>query len=312
MSVVKTVGLELKPERLEQLIQNTEIAYGSAFCNDDSVEAFGKLRMAKGNEPPKTMLGLGLKMGIAITLLVTFALECIFVTTPNHVIWNDPVLYIYAVIGNLIVFRWCWGINVYIWESAHVNYIVLFEFSSHHMPHYETIFNSTANITIGYLVNIILYFDAIRAPNIMLLNAIPCYVMPLTLAAVALLQFLHAFLIEKDHYGLFSPSTFMRLFTSHLHASTLKDRFAGDVMTSFTKELSFLVYGSCYITSGAFQMTEQTRKHFGNCSGNNITQVSAAFMLMPLVIRFVQSIRRQYDSTSTVICSWPNGFNAMK
>jgi len=310
-------------ERIADLITRVEHAYAAAFCKDDLGEAHGKLRMSKGEEPHRILLSLGFKFGVFFTLVIwLFAGFILTESGQAYDLWQDPFVYVYSVSSAIIVWRWCWGLCVYFFESAHVNYIVLLEFDASHMPRCEQIFSDTINLTIIFLVNLILYFDAQRTSNSLLLGAIPAYAFPISLVLIILLRMAYYYICAGEFCGLFSLQTFLNLLSPISHPSTLKDRFAADVLCSFTRTLAWSSYASCYVFSLSFLGSNNSSSNgsnnsgkiannesYGICTSNGMQYAAACLSLLPLVTRLLQCLRRQYDSGAKSVLHWPHSYN---
>lgn len=82
-----------------------------------------------------------------------------------------PVFIVYRGLSTFIVGMWIWGLLLYVWESARVNFIFLFEFDSKSAPNYLDAIRAASSITIIYLVNLLFYVKIARneivgiAPN---------------------------------------------------------------------------------------------------------------------------------------------------
>ena len=155
--------------KLESFIRDVECLYADFFCDGLQEEAQGKLTLAKGEHRPKQMLMLAGKIGIFLTLVAWFFFDVSVSESlaRNYLTADDPAVYVYAFVAALIVYRWIWGFNVYMWESAGIDYILLLDLDakkSNIKPSYDQIFSEASNYSILFFINIIV-FHAIKLSN---------------------------------------------------------------------------------------------------------------------------------------------------
>jgi chloramphenicol-sensitive protein RarD len=84
-----------------------------------------------------------------------------------------------------------------------------------------------------------------------LFGAVPAFVFILLLLPLFLFH-VYSALTTKHYHGIFSSRVLSRMLAPWGGGRGLIDRFAADVLCSLSKELSLLVYASCYYFSGAF------------------------------------------------------------
>jgi hypothetical protein len=119
-----TIGSELSG-----LSEDLVNIYANCFCKSNIEEALGKLKFGKGTDILERLmlLRMGIKYGVALTLLVW-----ILATLNNYdgfslVSLDNPDSYCFLLVGNFLVFRFLWIMNVLFFEHYKVNYIVLLE-----------------------------------------------------------------------------------------------------------------------------------------------------------------------------------------
>jgi hypothetical protein len=69
---------------------------------------------------------------------------------------------VYKFCGSLLLLAWCWGINVYVFNRARINYIYIFEFKPQDCLTYVQIFEQALVWTIAFLVNFLFFYKMIR------------------------------------------------------------------------------------------------------------------------------------------------------
>jgi hypothetical protein len=100
--------------------------------------------------------------------------------------------------------------------------------------------------------------------------------------------------------------------------ATLKETFAGDVLTSLSRVLTNGAYTTCYFASGVVILDPATEGYslhnFGICTKNNALQIlNAIFVVLPFFFRFMQCVRIIYEKTpSNDILYWPQSLNVVK
>jgi hypothetical protein len=311
------------------LTNRAEQVYADAFCKGDVQEAYGKLRLGKGEEPEDKKVAVSFKSGICATLLVWFLFDVALHSWYVKSFWADPALLVFTFFGNIVVYRWLWAASVHTWESAHVNYVLLLRFSNKNTPHQESVFEDAINLSIWFLLCIIGYLDSLRDSSGRLFGAIPAYTFIFIMIFVLLIRFSHSYFCAEEFHGIFSPTILRKLFVESFVPnldghSRIVDRLAGDYLVSLSRELSLFVNSSCYIFSGAFlyagsasaQAKEQTLRLYGGpngqCDAVKMDVASAVLVLVPLIIRCLQCLKLQFDSGDKAVFQWPQGWNTVK
>jgi hypothetical protein len=155
--------------KLDSFHSDIESLYAEFFCDGLREEAQGKLTLSKGEHRPKKMFFLAGKVGIFLTLVAWFFFDVSVSPSlaSNYFLAIDPAVVVYAFVAALIVYRWIWGFNVYMWDSVGIDYILLLDLDakkSNIKPSYDQIFSEASNYSILFFVNIIV-FHAIKISN---------------------------------------------------------------------------------------------------------------------------------------------------
>lgn len=293
--------------------------YAEFCCDGDIREASGKLKMSKGDDDATKLWGLGLRIGGVMWLCCWFLWDVIVDVGDGQTLWNDPAIYLYSFLGNLLVYDWLWAGSVYVWEKSNVNYLVLLDLAANHAPGPRHLFGDVATKTMFYLINFILYYKARRRH---LPVYFPPHYFPLALAVVALGTFTYNAFVQRNSvsHRLYSPQVISRIVTSPFSAVTLREQYTGDVMTSCIRVFTNGAYACCYIATEAYEDPTATLHQFGACSSSSVMiAITGLLSILPLWFRFAQCLHRIYESSSTTVrngpCSfivWPHSYNALK
>lgn len=213
--------------KLSTMRAQLEGLYADVFCHGILEEAQGKLRLAKTLTNPVILLGVAFKVGIVITLLAWLANN--FIVAPRlsllYLTVEDPSVYVYAAVGALLTYRWLWGFCVYMWDSVDIDYILILDLDANkHMPSSDQIFSDTGNLTILYLINVLLfhslrYYYKFRAEGQAGVDSAEdgiawlserAYIMPVLLVVGTLIRVSMA-LCDPSSKGVFSTKTFTKV-----------------------------------------------------------------------------------------------------
>ena len=245
-------------------------------------------------------------------------------TSSRFDFWVQPGLYVYTTVGNLLLFRLLWSLNIFVWARYDINYIPLLSLENL-KPNLLAVSNSTATQFVLYSLNLVIFFEANSVSTPILSRTPLRYICPFLLLVWSVCfegyEYVFRFngLVTKYSRGLFSRAVFIRCFMAPFTAVRFRDVFAADVLTSFTKVISDTLYASCWILSGQFLVPpdENYNKYghtvFGSnalvCSSSRMVIAVAVAVCIPLWIRFLQCLRQMRDSKWQI---WPFMFNALK
>jgi hypothetical protein len=144
-------------------LKNSVVSLYATFCCDgDLIEAHGKLLIGKDEESADKSSNVKFLFGVVTVACLWFLWECTAEPGEGMTLWNDPAIYLYSFLGNLVMYEWLWGVNVYVWEKSFINYLVLLDLTLQHSPSPSRIFTKAAGMTLIFLSNIILYYKARR------------------------------------------------------------------------------------------------------------------------------------------------------
>lgn len=103
---------------------------------------------------------LGMRTGIVLIVFVWMLWDCIVDDSRHHNLWLSPVFHLYRGVGVLILLVWLWGCNVWIWKHFGIQPERLFQLDVCLNP--VRIWTEASSLTILYLVNLLLYYKALR------------------------------------------------------------------------------------------------------------------------------------------------------
>ena len=203
------------------------------------------------------MLQLGLRMGIVFIHLFLWVLWVGVIdafTQPNERQLGPELIKVYRGIGCVILGFWMWGITVYVWGHARVNYIYLFELNPKRQMHWMDIILSATGATTLYLVNMLVYFKIARGE----LFGVPKYVADY----VPLLLIGYLFLFLFTSWGIVGTglfSTLKEVVTAPFGTVTFFTAFVGDVLTSMVRPLVDMSFTLCFYFTGEWKLHHRVK-----------------------------------------------------
>jgi hypothetical protein len=219
--------------------------------------------------------------------------------------WTQPGLYVYTTVGNLLLFRFCWAVGIFVWSRYDVNYISVFQFSDI-KPNLLLVINQTATQFVLYCINLMIFFRA-NVNGSGIANTFLAYGCPSILIIMCVVYEYYEyrnFYNERLSRGIFTKQVVWDCVTAPFSKVTFRDVYAADTMTSFTKVISDFVYASCWIVSGAFMTRGQLNTDFGSdylsCNNDDMTLFIVLLQLYPQFIRIMQCSRNYSKTRLTV------------
>jgi hypothetical protein len=237
--------------------------------------------------------------------------------------WDQPGLYIYTMIGNLLLYRLTWAFNIYIWSKFDVNYISILRLSNN-KPNLILVVDQTATLLLVYFINLLIFLRA-NSSNAIYPNSFLSYGTPflLLIASIAYQIYEYFFMFggKRVSRGIFSRAVLQRCISAPFVAVTFRDVYAADVLTSFTRIITDLLYSSCWVLSGSFLKAHDSKENvvissysdFGSsymsCTNTDMITTVSLVQMLPLVIRTFQCLRSMKDQKYSV---FPQGYNSLK
>ncbi len=241
--------------------------------------------------------------------------------------WDQPGLYVYTTIGNLLLYRVFWWVNIAIWAKYDVNYISILQLSDV-KPNLLLVADQTATLLALYFIDLLIFYRANTSYS-SLDNTFLSFSSPIVLVGLAILyqwyEYLFLFGDERISRGLFNKQVIRNCFSAPFVKVTFRDNYSADVLTSFTRILADSLYASCWVMSGSFVHPTSADSGSGNsahsfgsdymhCTGNTMFLLAGYVQIVPLFIRMLQCCRNLYDATPNwrQFSLYPQGFNAIK
>lgn len=283
--------------------------YATCFCKLNIEEALGKLKFSKGSDAservPSLVFRIGVKYGVCVTLL-----SWIFVILNKYddfdlFTLNNPDSYCFLLVGNFLVFRILWIVNVLFFEHYKVNYVVLLQMSESHVPKWAALFDQNGTYWIGYLIFILLWlyanFEVIPIPPAV-------FSVGIVFSTVAVI--FYAFHKDRE-YGVLTNKRFLYtvLWTTPSYHVEFRDIIATDWFTSFNRILANLVYACFYIFSGGWLHSSEYARDIFDRNALTLQVFTAVVFIIPLFLRAMQVLRLIYDSELPARGGWKQYFH---
>lgn len=192
------------------------------------------------------------------------------------------------------------------WKSYRVNYVYLFEFDPRRIYELDELLIKSSRITILFFLNILLYFKISRGEIQPLSSDVSNYI-PLVMLLTTVCLMLFPLWKTSTIYD-----SIRRVVFAPFYEVTFYTAFLGDVLTSLVKPIVDLCHAVCFYASGEWRkyFQKNTVPVLYSCEESALfTQSFIPLVIsLPLFFRFIQSIRRYYDTSAR----HPNLTNALK
>ena len=246
--------------------------------------------------------------GFFIGILLIIFILCILIGNHFHIDMDDDAKFktIFPMFrGYLIMvfYYWFLGLNVYVWNTFHINYRLAFNFDSHYSD-VISICKRAAFFTM--IVAIMLLCYMIERTKIPILydtvSFIPLEFTPLISYIIALIYIFTPF--KKFNYQgrIYLGNLFVETMASITTTSELRHTWLGDQMTSLVGPFRDIEYSVCYYTH--YYNTFEEKKRL--CSARR--PIVILIGLYPYFIRFLQVIKTMWEKNII----FPDILNAIK
>ena len=247
--------------------------------------------------------------GFFIGILLIIFILCILIANHFHIDMDDdakfktifPMFRGYLV---MVIYYWFLGLNVYVWNTYHINYKLAFNFDSHYSP-VVSIFKRAAFFTMIVAMMLLCYMiERTQIPILYdLVNFIPLELTPLISYIIVLI---YLFSPVKDSFNypgrIYLGRLFLETMASITTTSDLRHTWLGDQMTSLVGPFRDIEYTVCYYVH--YNNTFEEKKRL--CS--NRRPIVILIGIYPYFIRFLQVIKTMWEKKII----FPDILNAIK
>ena len=246
--------------------------------------------------------------GFYIGILLIIFILCILIANHFHIDMDDDAKFktIFPMFrGYLIMIFYLWflGLNVYVWNTYHINYKLAFNFDSHYSP-VISIFKRAAFFTMIVAIMLLCYMiERTKIPILYdLVSFIPLEFTPLISYIIALAYLFSPFQ-NFNHLGrIYLGKLFVETMASITTTSELRHTWLGDQMTSLVGPFRDIEYTACYYTHYFNTFEEKKRL----CSSRR--PIVILIGIYPYFIRFLQVIKTMWEKNII----FPDILNAIK
>lgn len=324
-------------QECQQLIAKLETFFANCFTDGNRQVAMATLMTRKEAFIHWGHIYIGVKIGSCLVLLTWVVWDSIIVPSfpsgnERHII--DLALTraypVYRGIGGLLLLHWLIGLSMFVWRTARINYRYIFEIDPRKSQSYTQVFNEATNMTIVFLLNVLLYYKVVNQnfPERILHRGY----YPLLLFGYSF--YFYVIRSWRAYKGLWK--TILEIVCSPLFPVSFFHTFVGDYLTSTVKVNQDLSWSLCFFLSKEFLLPDSegavasSQRYFTSarevtifaserwrydrvqhsCSTNYyyVNVVTPLICALPLWWRFLQSLRRIHDTQKW----WPNFPNAIK
>ena len=258
---------------------------------------------------------LGMKIGLFVGIIFVIVCQTTITRSNRFALWKSYGLFIFSVVGGVMVFNITWAMNIRIWTRRKINYLSIFQIP-HLEPNTMKVLQDSGTIMCVFAMCLFWFFETGRDGG-KVTNHAESVACPLFLLLFVVLRLIYNVVHGRmNHFGqgdsltVFNGAVLYRCLIAPFTVVTFRDIYAADVLTSFNKVINDGIYGGCWIFTGAFLKTENDLIDHDDevmCSPTNMANVATVVIAFVLWIRMAQCGRRYYDTKAI-----PNLFNIVK
>ncbi|KAL7543571.1 hypothetical protein ACHAXR_012896 [Thalassiosira sp. AJA248-18] len=306
-------------QEAEILSEKMERIYSKWFCDGDIREAQAQMLPKRGDGllMDWTQLRLGYRLGMCSILAMWIAWDCVWgqYAKGQVSIGGRSAFPVYRACFGLLAWHWFWGMSVYVWTRYRINYIYLFEFDPRNVDTPVDIFNDAVDETLVFLVCMLMYYKVSISDNFLQeadAGDMPLWIPPRAYPCFLILYTTKCLVFPwKQRRPLWGA--IKQVILAPFVSPTFFLTYVGDVFTSMVKVFQDLLWTVCFVVSGDFLLSEAEHEESSHIHAwtqqfwyKNIA--IPLICLMPLSIRFIQCLRRYFDTGNRM----PNLANAFK
>ena len=293
-------------DKIAKIEADMEKIFKKYFFDKYSFDAVKVLKESKAaiSIKQKYAFTFGFFIGI---LLIIFIL-CILIGNHFHIDMDDdakfktifPMFRGYLV---MVLYYWFLGLNVYVWNTYHINYKLAFNFDSHYSP-VVSIFKRAAFFAMIVGIMLLCYMiERTQIPVLYdLISFIPLELTPLISYIFALIYIFTPYQIFNYPGRIYLGKLFYETMASITTTSELRHTWLGDQMTSLVGPFRDIEYTVCFYVH--YNNTFEEKKRL--CS--NRRPIVILIGIYPYAIRFLQVIKTMWEKKII----FPDILNAIK
>lgn len=238
---------------IRDLIRDMEELYAGVFHHGNVLVARGDLLMKHRPASDWQMLHIGMRLGMVIVLLVWVLWDIIVQSgtdDPGQQLITGQVMTVYRGMASFVICFWLSAFTIYMWNTARVNYVLLFEVDTRYSMHYIEIIMKATTVTIFYLLNLLVYTKLVYGKFGTMVPPSIAPMLPLFLFIYMITNILFPW---SQRGGIIAGIG--SVMTSPFGEVTFFTSFVGDVLTSMVKPLVDFGFSICYFLSGEWRQT---------------------------------------------------------
>ncbi|KAF9902095.1 hypothetical protein EC991_005301 [Linnemannia zychae] len=269
---------------IEDLIKETEDLFIETFEKGHRRRGMAKLRIpdSKNQTHHFTATRIGMYMGLAAPLMFQ-ALQAAFSSDmPTEIPYWDGLLLVYAGLFLTFLFACLFGINMYVWAKARINYKFIFEFDPRDNLDYHEYFELP--ILLILLLTLAVYLDF----GSKLTQHVATAYWPLILMTITIAIIFCPLPIAHFTARRWFISSIGRILASGYYRVEFRDFFLADEMNSLSYSIEQFEFAMC-------AYSEQWTDLATQCSTSHMW-ITPFLTAMPAWFRFLQCLRRYRDT----------------
>lgn len=260
--------------------------------------------------------GVSFRVGCVFMLLLWAVFEVVANELNGKETWLDPSFTIFICIGLFLVLLWCWGISLYVWRNAGINFVTVLglegtSLASVRRPE-DLVFRSATDLTFVFLLVFILFNSAKTRVFVSDANPWIAHSLPVALLLFFIYRAVNPWGSRKEWFSMVSSMG------RSMHV-TFRDGYVADILTSlvrvylsiffaisYTIGLLYFAFSSEPGAISTVHLSEMDQAVRNNLWFRNL--LLPVITLLPLKIRLIQCLLRSIETGNR----WPHFGNALK
>ncbi|KAG0378862.1 hypothetical protein BGX24_002578 [Mortierella sp. AD032] len=270
---------------LDDLISETEELYIEKFEKGHRRRGMAKLRIPDDRNRPhhRTTSRVGLYVGISLPLFILGLQSALSEDTENKVPFWSSLLLVYAGLFLTILFACLFGINMYVWAKARINYKFIFEFDPRDNLDYTQFFELPTFFMMALCIALYLDFViGLSSPSMF-----RAYYPLILVGTILVILFwpLRMFRFSARKWFL---QSMWRILASGYYKVEFRDFFMADEMNSLGYSIEQFEFAIC-------AYTQQWNDLGATCATSHMW-ITPFVTALPAWFRFMQCLRRYRDT----------------